>query len=185
MKKYLFFLCIAVGLELYGQERESHTNADYVKFVLAIRQKIFSLKDGLNTTDINGHVYLQPYDLFSCEKEQTLCGIFLEYEYGVPRALHFPLGRWQFVNQSSIQNSHDEKLLRAILKEFKAELHEKRPRVKGSLQSSCILGAMVDIYALRELDGMPLEKPQYKLHTEYMEYKHASALWNALKQTTT
>ncbi len=183
MKKSPFFLLALVVGSMWSQEKETLSNAHYVNLVLAIRQKIFLLSESLNAADTNGHIYLQPYDLFCADQKQTVRGIFLEYEYGVPRALHFPLGRWQMVNQSSIQKKHDQKLLEKIIETFKAELREKTPRVKGSRGSSCILGATVDVYELKEVDGVALEKAEYKQQTEYMEYKHATALWKALTQS--
>lgn len=177
MKKAIIFLFVVVSAILNAQEKQSHTNEDYAKLAFAIKERIFALKDKVNQ-DKNGYLHLVPHDLFSPDKEQTRRGIFLECEFGLPRALHLPIGRWQFISQTSVQKQHDQKLMQEVLASFKAELLEKRPRIKGV---GSFGSPSVDIYAVTQIDDEPLEKPEYKLQTEYMDDRHAVALWKALK----
>ena len=188
MKRIIFLILGLSPLLLNAMEDEPNplsksqrNNLQMVRLAQRIKQRIFELKDELNKNTV-GHLYLSPHDLLSPEKYQTKSGIFLECEYGLPRALHLPYGRWQIVNQSSVQGAYDAKLMEKLEKEFDLELVDQKARIEEKLKNGTRLaaGPLILTYAVRKVGQNLLEKGEYKGQTEYMDYKHAQDLWKAL-----
>ncbi|CAN5179765.1 hypothetical protein BH09DEP1_BH09DEP1_2410 [soil metagenome] len=156
-------------------------NIQLVRLAQIIQQRIFTLKDELNQ-DKTGHLYLTPHNFLSPEKYQTKSGIFLECEYGLPRALHLPYGHWQIVNHASVQREYDVRLMEMLVQEFELELVQKKSRIEEKLKNGTRLacGPLILIYAVHKVGQNSLEKGEYKDQTDYMDDCHAKTAWKAL-----